>query len=185
MSHEGLRARLLDPADAAAMDAHGSTEAAVLVPLLGGEHDPEIVFTERRHDLRRHAGEISFPGGRRDSPDEELLTTALRESNEEVGLEPADVELLGALPPIGTFVTNYKVHPFVGVIPDATRLDPSPTEVAAILRFRASELRRAFAMRRLVRLGLPIRTPTYELGDHLIWGATARILGELLERLDP
>ena len=185
MTHEGLRSRLLDPAEAAAMDAHGRTEAAVLVPLLGDAADPEIVFTERRSDLRRHAGEISFPGGRREGPEEELLTTALRESNEEVGLEPGDVELLGALPPIGTFVTNYKVHPFVGVIPDATQLDPSPTEVAAILRFRASQLRRSFAMRRLMRLGLPIRTPTYEMGEHLIWGATARILGELLERLEP
>jgi 8-oxo-dGTP pyrophosphatase MutT (NUDIX family) len=183
VSHEGLRARLLDPAEAADMDAHGSTEAAVLVPLLGAEGDPEILFTERRHDLRRHGGEISFPGGRRDSPDEELLTTALRESNEEIGLEIEDVELLGALPPIGTFVTNYKVHPFVGVIPDTAALDPSPMEVAAILRFPASRLRRAFAMRRLIRMGIPIRTPTYEVGEHLIWGATARILGELLDRL--
>jgi 8-oxo-dGTP pyrophosphatase MutT (NUDIX family) len=178
-----LRSRLLDPSEAAAMDAHGRTEAAVLVPLLGSGADPEIVFTERRHDLRRHAGEISFPGGRRDGPDEELLTTALRESQEEIGLEPGDVELLGALPPIGTFVTNYKVHPFVGQIPEASRLDPNPTEVAQVLRFRASALHQAFAMRRLVRMGLPIRTPTYELDDHLIWGATARILGELLKRL--
>ena len=165
------------------MDAHGRTEAAVLVPLLGSGADPEIVFTVRRHDLRRHAGEISFPGGRREGPEEELLDTALRESHEEIGLEPGDVELLGALPPIGTFVTNYKVHPFVGLIPEASRLDPNPTEVAEVLRFRPSALRRAFAMRRLVRMGLPIRTPTYELEDQLIWGATARILGELLARM--
>ncbi len=180
-----LRAALLDPAEAATMDAHGRTEAAVLVPLLGAEADPEIVFTERRHDLRRHAGEISFPGGRRDAPDEELLQTALREANEEIGLDPGDVELVGALPPIGTFVTSYKVHPFVGVIPDASELQPNPDEVAAVLRFRVSELRQVFAMRRLVRMGLPIRTPTYLIGDHLIWGATARILGELLDRIAP
>jgi 8-oxo-dGTP pyrophosphatase MutT (NUDIX family) len=167
------------------MDAHGTTEAAVLVPLLGPGADPEIVFTERRHDLRRHAGEISFPGGRREGPDEELLATALREAHEEIGLEPDDVELLGALPPIGTFVTNYKVHPFVGLIPEASRLDPNPSEVAKVLRFRPSALRQAFAMRRLMRMGLPIRTPTYEVGDHMIWGATARILGELLKRFAP
>ena len=165
------------------MDAHGKTEAAVLVPLYGDVADPGIVFTERRHDLRRHAGEISFPGGRRDSAEEELLTTALREANEEIGLDPEAVELLGALPPIGTFVTNYKVHPFVGVIPEDAALEASPLEVAALLRFHVSELRGAFAMRRLVRLGVPIRTPTYRVGDHLIWGATARILGELLGRL--
>ena len=165
------------------MDAHGKTEAAVLVPLVGGGPDPVIVFTERRSDLRRHAGEISFPGGRREGPEEDLLVTAVRESEEEIGLGRDQVELLGALPPIGTFVTNYKVHPFVGLIADDVRLEPNPTEVAAVLRFRASELNAAFAMRRLVRMGLPIRTPTYDVGDHLIWGATARILGELLERL--
>jgi 8-oxo-dGTP pyrophosphatase MutT (NUDIX family) len=180
-----LRSVLLDPAEAAKMDAHGRTEAAVLVPILGIDSDPGIVFTERRHDLRRHPGEISFPGGRRDAPDEELLTTALREAHEEVGLDPGDVEVVGALPPIGTFVTNFKVHPFVGVIPDASELQPSPGEVAALLRFRVSELRETFGMRRLVRRGMPIRTPTYQVGEHLIWGATARILGELLDRLDP
>jgi 8-oxo-dGTP pyrophosphatase MutT (NUDIX family) len=179
-----LRSVLLDPAEAAAMDAHGRTEAAVLVPMLGAEPDPAIVFTERRHDLRRHAGEISFPGGRRDAPDEGLLATALREANEEIGLDPGDVEVVGALPPIGTFVTNYKVHPFVGVISDPPELDPNPGEVAAVLRFRVSQLRDGFAMRRLVRMGVPIRTPTYELGGHLIWGATARILSELLQRVD-
>jgi 8-oxo-dGTP pyrophosphatase MutT (NUDIX family) len=154
------------------------------VPLLGSADDPGIVFTERRHDLRRHPGEISFPGGRREGPAEDLLATALRESQEEIGIEPDEVELIGALPPIGTFVTNYKVHPFVGVIPEAARLDPNPAEVAEVLRFRVSELRAGFAMRRLVRRGVPIRTPTYTIGDHLIWGATARILGELLQRLD-
>ena len=179
-----LRSLLLDPEEAAVMDAHGRTEAAVLVPILGPGADPAIVFTERRHDLRRHAGEISFPGGRRDFPEEDLLTTALREAHEEVGLDPGDVELVGALPPIGTFVTNYKVHPFVGVIPDPSELEANPSEVAAVLRFHVSELRQSFAMRRLVRRGVPIRTPTYVVGDHLIWGATARILGELLDRLD-
>ncbi len=179
-----LRASLLDPADAAEMGAHGRTEAAVLVPIVGAELDPAIVFTERRDDLRRHAGEISFPGGRRDSPEEALLTTALREAHEEVGLDPRDVELVGALPPIGTFVTNYKVHPYVGVIPDPSELRPNPDEVAAVLRFRVSTLRESFAMRRLVRRGVPIRTPTYQVEHHLIWGATARILGELLDRLE-
>ena len=167
------------------MDAHGRTEAAVLVPLLGAESDPAIVFTERRHDLRRHAGEISFPGGRRDAPDEELLQTALREAHEEIGLDPGDVELVGALPPIGTFVTNYKVHPFVGVIPDASELEPNPTRLRRCFASACRSCGRSFAMRRLVRMGLPIRTPTYLIGDHLIWGATARILGELLDRIAP
>ena len=128
-------------------------------------------------------GEISFPGGRRDHPTEDLLDTALREAEEEIGLAPASVEVVGALPPIGTFVTNYKVHPFVGLIGEDLRFEPNPAEVETVLAFRLDQLREGFAMRRLVRRGVPIRTPTYVVGEHLIWGATARILGELIERL--
>ena len=91
------------------------------MPVFGDPADPGLLFTERRMDLRRHAGEISFPGGRRDGPGEELMETALREAEEEIGIDPASVRMLGALPPIGTFVTNYKVHPFVGRIPDDVR----------------------------------------------------------------
>jgi 8-oxo-dGTP pyrophosphatase MutT (NUDIX family) len=166
------------------MDAHGRTEAAVLVPIYGHPEHPGLVFTERRADLRRHAGEISFPGGRRDRPDEDLLDTALREAQEEIGLHPSRVEVVGALPPIGTFVTNYKVHPFVGLIGSDLRFEPNPAEVETVLAFELEQLREGFKMRRLVRRGVPIRTPTYSVGEHLIWGATARILGELLARLD-
>ena len=165
------------------MDAHGRTEAAVLVAIYGYPERPGLVFTERRAELRRHAGEISFPGGRRDHPSEPLLETALREAEEEIGLAPAEVEIVGALPPIGTFVTSFKVHPFVGLIGDELEFEPSPAEVETVLAFRVEQLDRGFAMRRLVRRGVPIRTPTYLIDDHLIWGATARILAELLQRL--
>jgi 8-oxo-dGTP pyrophosphatase MutT (NUDIX family) len=175
---------LLTPERAEAMSAHGQTEAAVLAPLFGYPDGPGLVFTERRADLRRHPGEISFPGGRRDHPEEALLATALREAEEEIGLAPDAVRVVGALPPIGTFVTGYKVHPFVGLIGADLRFEANPAEVAAVLTFAVDELRAGFAMRRLVRRGIPIRTPTYVVGEHLIWGATARILGELLSRLD-
>ena len=164
------------------MDAHGSTDAAVLVPLYGHPDDPGLVFTERRANLRRHSGEISFPGGRRDDG-EELLETALREAEEEIALDRNEVEIAGALPPVGTFVTGYKVYPFVGLIPAELPLAPNPDEVESMLLLRLEELRRGFAMRRLVRRGVPIRTPTYLVEDNLIWGATARILGSLLERV--
>jgi 8-oxo-dGTP pyrophosphatase MutT (NUDIX family) len=175
---------LLRPEEAQAMSAPGGTDAAVLLPMYGHPERPGLVFTERRLDLRRHAGEISFPGGRQDRPDEALLSTALREAQEEIGLDPAEVDVHGALPPVGTFVTGYKVHPFVGTIPDGLRFRPNPSEVAAVLEFTLDQLREGFAMRRLIRRGIPIRTPTYEVGEHMIWGATARILQELLERLD-
>jgi 8-oxo-dGTP pyrophosphatase MutT (NUDIX family) len=174
---------LLDFEHAAGMSANGTVEAAVLVPIYGWPERPGLVFTERRADLRRHAGEISFPGGRRDEADESLAVTALRETEEEVGLPREAVQLAGALPPFGTFVTNYKVHPIVGLIPDGFEFIASPTEVQTVLSFSLEALRESFAMRRLVRRGLPIRTPTYELEGSLIWGATARILGELLSRL--
>lgn len=178
-----LSGSLLSLERAAGMDASGGVDAAVLVPVYGWPAKPGLVFTERRHDLRRHAGEISFPGGRRDPADGSYVETALRESDEEIGLNAGEVEIVGALPPIGTFVTNYKVHPIVGLIGDLRRFEPSPDEVETVLAFGIDALRDAFAMRRLVRRGLPIRTPTYLIGEHLIWGATARIVADLLARL--
>ncbi len=175
---------LLSPAEAEQLDAHGRTEAAVLVPMHGWPDNPGLVFTERRSDLKRHAGEISFPGGRRDEG-EELLDTALREAGEEIGLARSNVEVVGALPPIGTFVTNYKVHPFVGLIEEGMRFEPNPTEVESVLVASLDDLVAAYAKRRLVRRGVPIKTDTYLISDKLIWGATARILGLLLERVRP
>jgi 8-oxo-dGTP pyrophosphatase MutT (NUDIX family) len=164
----------------------GEIESAVLLPLYGWPDDPGLVFTERRADMRRHAGEISFPGGRRDPEDADLSATALREAHEEIGLEPAAVELGAALPTTTTFVTGYCIHPFVGHIahPGGLGLEPNPAEVETVLTFSLDALRQSYAMRRLVRRGVPIHTPTYELEGHLIWGATARILGDLLKRLD-
>ena len=182
-SSSDLSSRLLDPEEAEGLEAHGRTEAAVLVPMHGWPDHPGLVFTERRSDLRRHAGEISFPGGRRDEG-EELLETALREAEEEIGLSRANVEIVGALPPIGTFITNYKVHPFVGLIDEGMRFEPNPTEVESVLVASLDDLAAGYEKRRLVRRGVPIKTDTYLIADKLIWGATARILGLLLERLN-
>jgi len=157
----------------------------VLLPLYGWPEEPGLVFTERRADLRRHAGEISFPGGRKDDEDADLAATALREAKEEIGLDPSVVEISDALPPTATFVTGYRIHPFVGLIPDPVELnlEPNPSEVETVLTFSLDTLRDGYAMRRLIRRGVPIHTPTYEVEGHLIWGATARIFGDLLDRL--
>jgi 8-oxo-dGTP pyrophosphatase MutT (NUDIX family) len=180
-----VRGLLLTPEAAAALDVHGRTDAAVLIPLYP---DPDgrlhAVFTRRRGDLRRHAGEISFPGGRQDA-DEDLRETALRESEEEIGLAAEAVELLGALPPTPTFVTNYAIYPFVGLIQPGHTWRPSAEEVDEVLELPLAALRDSRDKRRLVRRGVPFRTDVYVVDDHLIWGATARILGELLERLHP
>ena len=167
------------------MDAPGSTDAAVLVPLYLDAGDLHAVFTKRRDDMRRHAGEISFPGGRQDFPDEDLRVTALRESEEEIGLARDDVELVGALPPVGTFVTGYRVHPFVGVIKPGHDWTPQPREVEQVLELPVAALIEGYELKRLLRRGVPIKTPTYTVGDSFIWGATARIVQQLLERLRP
>jgi 8-oxo-dGTP pyrophosphatase MutT (NUDIX family) len=178
-----LRQVLLDPAVAVGLDVHGRTNAGVLVPLyVDGEDELHAVFTKRRDDLRRHPGEISFPGGRSDPGDADLTATALREAHEEIGLPPDAVELVGALQPTPTIATGYAVYPFVGLIAPGREWLVSEREVAQVIELPISALLAGYA--RLVRRGLPIRTDTYLVGDHLIWGATARILADLLDRLN-
>jgi 8-oxo-dGTP pyrophosphatase MutT (NUDIX family) len=181
-----LRELLLTPEEALRMDSHGGqNDAAVLVPMYVKDGDLHAVFTKRRDDLRRHAGEISFPGGRPDSEEENLMTTALREAEEEIGLPRGDVEILGALPPTGTFVTNYRIHPYVGMIEQGKQWELEPREVDFVLELSLPDLVRGFEMQRLLKKGVPIKTPTYTVDGNVVWGATARIVQHLLERLDP
>jgi 8-oxo-dGTP pyrophosphatase MutT (NUDIX family) len=178
-----LRKVLLDPADAAALDVHGRIDAAVLVPLFVQDGQLHAVFTKRREHLRRHAGEISFPGGRQDDDESDLRLTALREAEEEIGLPADAVELVGALQPTPTIATNYAVYPFVGLIEPGHVWKPSTAEVAEVLEFSLGDLRAGYGRQRLLRRGVPFRTDVYVVGEHLIWGATARMLGDLLERV--
>jgi 8-oxo-dGTP pyrophosphatase MutT (NUDIX family) len=162
----------------------GARQAAVLVPLfVAADGELHAVFTERRADLRRHAGEISFPGGRRDEDDADLPGTALRECHEEIGLPPDAVELVGALQPTPTFVTNYAIYPFVGLIEPGFAWVLQEREVAQVLELPLEAVRAGYRRQRLVRRGMPFRTDTYETGGHLIWGATARIVADLLDRV--
>ena len=156
----------------------------MLVPLfLDAQHEPHAVFTRRRSDLRRHAGEISFPGGRRDPEDETLANTALREAEEEIGLPASQVSVLGELSTTATFVTNYLIHPFVGLIPAGLTWRPSAAEVDAVLELSLSQLRAGRTRTQIERRGFTFETDAYIVEQHLIWGATARIVDHLLERL--
>jgi 8-oxo-dGTP pyrophosphatase MutT (NUDIX family) len=176
---------LLTARDASALDVRGRTDAAVLVPLYLDDGRLHAVFTKRREDLRRHPGEISFPGGRHDETDADLEATALREAEEEIGLAAGAVRVLGALQPTPTIATGYAVYPFVGLIEPGLAWTLSPREVAAVLELALDDLLAGYARRRLLRRGIPIRTDTYVVGDDLIWGATARILADLLHRAGP
>ena len=183
---QALAPALLDPGEAAALDVHGRIDAAVLVALFW-RADPGglgVVLTKRRDDLRRHAGEISFPGGRQDLDEDDLRETALREAREEIGLPSEAVDLVGALQPTPTIATNYAVYPFVGLIEAGHEWAPSVFEVEEVLEFSLADLRAGYERRRLLRRGVPFRTDTYVVGEHLVWGATARILQDLLERVE-
>ena len=178
-----LRAVLLDAGEAASLDVHGRIDAAVLVPLYVSGGELHAVFTRRREDLRRHPGEISFPGGRQDDDETDLRLTALREAEEEIGLPARAVELVGALQPTPTIATNYAVYPFVGLIEPGRAWEPSANEVAEVMEVPLSTLRAGYERRRLMRRGVPFRTDVYVIGEDLIWGATARMVGDLLDRL--
>lgn len=182
---DDLRRVLLSPEDALALEVIGRTDAGVLVPLYLENGELHVVFTKRRDDLRRHPGEISFPGGRYDEGEDDLRATALREAQEEIGLPGDAVEIVGALQPTPTIATGYAVYPFVGLIEAGRSWILSPREVAAVIELPVTALLAGYGRRRLIRRGLPIRTDTYLVGEHLIWGATARILSDLFDRIEP
>jgi 8-oxo-dGTP pyrophosphatase MutT (NUDIX family) len=174
-----------DPSAAQSFPLHGAepVSAAVLVPLFRADGQTLLVLTRRRADLRRHAGEISFPGGRRDPDDTDLARTALREAQEEIGLDPAQVTLLGELPATSTIATNYLIHPYVASIPAGLGWQLSPHEVDSVLELPLSAIRAGRTITQLQRRGLTFMTDAYVVGEHLIWGATARIIEHLLTRL--
>jgi 8-oxo-dGTP pyrophosphatase MutT (NUDIX family) len=133
--------------------------------------------------MRRHGGEISFPGGRVE-PGESLVDCALREANEEIGLDPDVVQVIGALPPTSTVVTSYRVLPVIGIVPERLAHRLSPSEVERVIELDLDQLRESYGMRRLIRRGVPFRTPTFDVDGAFIWGATARMLQQFFERLD-
>lgn len=167
--------------------APGDRPAAVLLPLLGSLDDLRILVTRRSTDLAKHAGEFSFPGGRPEPSDAGPAETALREAHEEVGLPSSAVALLGQLPPTTTYKTGYAITPFVGLVTEPSAWLAQPTEVAEVAEPRLADLvrvRRTFHYERPDRE--PLAMPVFPLDEERqIWGATARILDELLQRLAP
>jgi len=169
----------LDPGPEA---APGDRLAAVLALLIGDE--PTLLFTERAAALSRHAGEVSFPGGLQDRNDDGLRMTALRETHEELGIDPDAIEILGALGPIHTFVSRILVTPFIGVIPRLPALSVSEAEIARVLEVPVRELAAAEEERELREEGgATWRGWWYPMGEVTIWGATGFMVHELLTLL--
>jgi 8-oxo-dGTP pyrophosphatase MutT (NUDIX family) len=179
-----LRARLLDPAQAARAVVPGTGIAAVLAPLWVREGELVAVFIKRHSELRLHAGQISFPGGRRDAGDPDLIATALREAHEEIGLEAAAVTVVGALTPTPTVVTDIAIYPFVGLIERPAAWTIAVDEVEAVLEAPLGELAATHRVQTFQRPRGPVSTDAYTIGEETIWGATGRIVADLLARLD-
>lgn len=168
----------LDP-DPRPEPAPGDRLAGVLVPLLWGE-PPLVAFAKRADGLSRHPGEISFPGGLEHEEDVDLRATALREAGEEIALDPGSVEILGALPPVHTFVSGILIVPFVGMVRGRPAFVPDAGEIAAVLEYPLAGLAAAEATVEWDLGEHVYRGFAYDMGDHTIWGATARILHELI-----
>ena len=185
-TREALQAALRESAEAPKGHIHGRVQAAVLVALYIDAGELYTVFTRRRGDLRHHPGEISFPGGRHDDEDGDLGVTALREAEEEIGLPRTAVDLLGTLSPTPTVATSYAIHPFVGLIEAGLGWNLSALEVDEVLELGLGDLRDRHERRRMLIRGIPFRTDVYVLtGGSVIWGATARIASDLLQRVGP
>jgi 8-oxo-dGTP pyrophosphatase MutT (NUDIX family) len=161
-----------------------STVAAVLIPLISHPQGLTVLFTQRTTHLRSHSGQVSFPGGRAEPGDASAEFTALREAEEEIGLRPASVEVLGRLPDYRTR-TGYRVTPVVGLLTPPVAFTPDPHEVAEIfevpLAFLLDERNRQRRTREFQ--GQQVGYYVFEYGEQVIWGATAGMLVNLHKML--
>lgn len=159
------------------------TPSAVLLPIYNKQGEYHILFTKRTEKVKDHKGEISFPGGACEEQDETPLNTALRESTEEIGLAAEAVEPLGELDDYFTRGSGYMISPFVGVIPWPYQFKVDPIEVAEIIEVPISALLDKDCLRQETEVvdGQVVPAYFYHYREHIIWGATARILNQFLD----
>lgn len=156
-------------------------KAAALLLVYPGDEGPTIPFTVRRHDLPEHAGQVSFPGGRID-PGERPEEAAIREAHEEIGVDPASIRLVGPLSSLWVVVSNHLVQPFVAIAPERPRFRLAEREVAELVEAPLAQVRDEARVewQKIVRDGMLIDYPSFDLGGHRVWGATAMMLGEFV-----
>ncbi len=184
----GLHGRPFSRLDLAALEPAYRTstaalaEAAVLVPVFSKDGVPHVLMTRRRDDLRLHPGQISFPGGRVDPGDADAQAAALREAEEEIGLAPAHVEILGRLGEALVVTSGFRLTPWVGVVPYPYPYVAQPDEVAGLVEFPVADLLAPGSHRVGTReaFGMVHEVHTFDVGGEVVWGASARILHELL-----
>ncbi len=173
------------PADGPLLPAFpNARHSAVLIVLADGGHGPEVLLTRRSWELRNHRGEISFPGGRMD-PGETPVETALREAHEEVGLDPALVTVHGELEHLNTVVSRSYIVPKVATVSFRPPLTPHQAEVERVFWLPLAELTRpdTYRSERWGHHPLDHVLHFFELDDETVWGATARMLVDLLTRV--
>jgi 8-oxo-dGTP pyrophosphatase MutT (NUDIX family) len=177
-----LRERLA-AVEARDLPAHQYRRAAVLVPVFETGGIPYLLLTKRTEAVEHHKGQISFPGGGEEPGDADLLATALRESYEELGLQPASVEVWGRLHEIETVVSGFAITPFVGRIPLPVDLRPNPNEIQEIVTVPLATFLDPANLRveRVVRGDQAWDLLHYDCGEHVVWGATARIIHDLVD----
>jgi len=162
--------------------------AAVLVPVFrDAEGELRIVLVVRADDGGQHGGQLGLPGGKPEPGDADLLATALREAEEEVGLPPEAVEVVAALEPLATQATGWLVHPFLGRVPPDTRWRLQETEIVGILTPAAKTLAdrasRATLPFSSLRFPEPLLVDGIDVEGHVLWGMTLRLLDDVLPRL--
>lgn len=152
--------------------------AAVLLLVYPKDGQAHLVFTRRTETVANHRGQISLPGGAREPEDPDLSTTALRETEEELGISAADVQLLGSLSDTQVAASNYVITPYVGTLPYRPAFRANPAEVAEVIEVPIDELRNpAFFHEEVWTLGgRPRPVQFYQHGPHQIWGATGRVV---------
>jgi len=161
------------------IDCEPSIRAATAILLFEHDNDVLCVLTRRTDTVRHHRGEVSFPGGMFETGDRDLEHTALREANEEIGVRPGDVEVIGRLDDSRT-LTGFVISPFVGIIPHPYKFSTNPQEVAYLIFLPCSHLEKAGpVMERTEHEGRVWMVPTINYGGDRIWGATCRILLQL------
>ena len=174
--------RVLAEREAKTRAASSMTPAAVLLVLHPADGELRVVLQKRSQMVEHHKGEISFPGGMADAEDESPLATALREAQEEMGIRPEDVDLIGRLDDSPT-ITGFMISAYVGAIPADYQFAPSEIEVESVLQPPLSHLRNPSSRRSEARMradGTVDETPAFVCGDEIIFGATARILDQFL-----